>query len=54
MSELAGLIGVILQSLSDWFAPNGWSRRRALIFLFLALCLSVTLFWIAWPDGLPS
>jgi ferric-dicitrate binding protein FerR (iron transport regulator) len=53
MSELAGLIGWFLHLFSDLLAPSGWTRRRALVLLFLALCLAAALFAIAWPDGLP-
>ena len=54
MQELAGMIGWVLRYVSEFIAPNGWTRRRALVVLFLAVCLSATLLYIAWPDGLPS
>jgi len=48
------MIGWVLRYVSEFIAPNGWTRRRALVVLFLAVCLSATLLYIAWPDGLPS
>ncbi len=54
MSELAGLIGWCIHSFHDWIAPNGLSKRRALLFLLAMTALAAALLYLAWPGGLPS
>ena len=54
MSELAGFIGWCLSSFHDWLAPNGLSKKRAVLFLLFMAALSAGLFYVAWPDGLES